>query len=78
MSPCCGYLSPDTVVAHLVSRCPETLPVFQRFGIDCHGSNGTPLGQVCRERELPYAALALALTAALASRTDTATGPPAR
>jgi regulator of cell morphogenesis and NO signaling len=63
-------LSPDTVVAHLVSRCPETLPVFQRFGIDCHSSNGTPLAQVCRERELPYAALALALTAALASRTE--------
>jgi regulator of cell morphogenesis and NO signaling len=60
-------LSPDTVVSHLAARCPETLAVFQRFGIDCYGGNGKGLAQVCRERQLPYSAVLLALTAALSS-----------
>ena len=61
--------SPDTTVADLAARHPETIAVFQRFGIEWQGGS-RPLAQVCRDRQMPYASLALALAVALPSKAD--------
>lgn len=69
--------SPDTTVGDLAALFPETVRVFQHYGIEFCCGGKWPLGQVCRERELPYAEVAAALTRAMTkpSRTGWSTRP---
>ena len=57
--------SPETILGDLAFQYPEALPVFERFGIQSCRRVRSRLAEVCREHRLPYAQLALALTAVL-------------
>lgn len=57
--------SPDTNLADLIGRHPQTVLVLKRFGI-APGSTKWALAQACREHRVSYAQVALALSVALA------------
>jgi regulator of cell morphogenesis and NO signaling len=69
--------SPDTTVGDLAALFPETVRVFQDYGIEFCCGGKWQLGQVCRDRDLPYAEVAAALTRAMTkpSRADWSTRP---
>jgi iron-sulfur cluster repair di-iron protein len=62
--------SPDTTLGEIASRYPETLPVFERFGIESYRGARARLAQVCRDHQLPYAEVALALAAVMPNGND--------
>ena len=73
-------VSRDTTVAEIASRCPETIPVFQRLRVEFCCDGGRRLDDLCRERQLPFEKLAAALAAARAAgpappRNDWSTHP---
>jgi regulator of cell morphogenesis and NO signaling len=62
--------SPDTILGELADRYPQTLAVFERFGIESGRGARSRLAQVGRDYRLSYAEVALALAAVLPTAVD--------
>lgn len=61
------HITPDTLVADIVSAEPTTIKVFQRHDIDFCCGGRRPLGLVCAERHILYEPLVSEIAAALES-----------
>lgn len=61
------HITPDMLVADIVSAEPATIKVFQRHEIDFCCGGQRPLGEVCAERHIPYDPLVSEIATALAS-----------
>jgi regulator of cell morphogenesis and NO signaling len=59
--------SPASTVGVLAAQFPQTIRVFQRLGIEFCCDGQRTLGDVCRERHLPFDEVAAALAAAAAA-----------
>ena len=59
-------VSPDATVADIVTRHPETLPVFERLGIDYCCGGGRPIGDAVAAGGLSWAEVSAQIGAALA------------
>lgn len=61
----------ETLVGELAAAHPASIRVFQRFGIDFCCGGKKPLGEVCREHDVPYEQVAEALRNAELPRDET-------
>jgi regulator of cell morphogenesis and NO signaling len=59
--------SAEATVGNVASQFPQTIPVFQRLGIEFCCDGHRRLGDLCRERQLSFEDVAAALTAAVAA-----------
>jgi regulator of cell morphogenesis and NO signaling len=65
MSEPASRVSPDMTVADIVTRHPETLPVFERAGIDYCCGGGRTLGDASAAKGLGWQAVAAEIDAAI-------------
>lgn len=63
-------ITETTTVAEIASAFPGSIRIFQRHGIDFCCGGKRPLGVACRERGIPFAAIASAIEASTAPSHD--------